>query len=379
MNRGRKQRGFALLLVMILLAMGVILGVSYASSASMSRTCSTNQAQMVRARYLAESGLQHAMYLMRRHPDLLQSQTTLGPFSVDASGGTYTLIAAPTGVPGQFSVVSSASFGRSVQSCNMLAQCQVGQSGPSITQSLLVGGGISWVPSGGRITGPVHTNGHLFNFGRISGATTASGVVINAGVISPAPQGGVEAVEMPSFSPDDYEHYLYNGQIGRALVLTDNEIRVNESFNNGRAITAANPAGVVIVTPSSSAGVRIENNVKFQGTLIVRGDVLFDGKHVTMAAEEGFPALIVTGTMLMGSGKDLTVDGLTYIKQGIQASNDSGTDMTVNGALVCGATAFWPGLRGSYNVNFDAARTTLVSPTGAGGRDGAVLVQRWSE
>jgi len=89
-QRGR-QRGFALLLVLMLVVIASTLGASYLASASVKLAGSVNMANATRAKYLAESGLEHAMYLLRTGPDSLDNSfsTPFGPYETDGSADAY--------------------------------------------------------------------------------------------------------------------------------------------------------------------------------------------------------------------------------------------------------------------------------------------------
>ena len=115
MRRARRQPGFALIVVLILVAMASILGVSYLFGASLHVTGATNLVAADRARYLAESGLEHSLYLLQTHPAALQASSSsapLGPFFVDASNDTYTLYAAPgAGTDGLYTILATGRSG----------------------------------------------------------------------------------------------------------------------------------------------------------------------------------------------------------------------------------------------------------------------------
>src|SRR5512146_111566 len=114
MNRNRmtlaqRQSGMALLIVLVLLSLGMILGLTFVTQASTSRATTANYSGMARARYLAESGAQHAMYLLRGDADALNGTDVnpLGPFTVDSLAGYYTISAKATGNPGEYAITST--------------------------------------------------------------------------------------------------------------------------------------------------------------------------------------------------------------------------------------------------------------------------------
>ncbi len=91
-RRHNQRKGFALILVMTAVAMGVVLGVSYVSSASIRLRSSANLMKAARARYLAESGLNHGLYLLVNDLSAMQNSSEanpLGPYALDDSGEGY--------------------------------------------------------------------------------------------------------------------------------------------------------------------------------------------------------------------------------------------------------------------------------------------------
>lgn len=111
----RRQSGFALVLVLILVAVASILGISYASSASLHVTGATNLIAADRARYLAESGLEHSLYLLQSDPDCVQASAVaapLGPFFADDTDDAYTLYAADgAGTEDLYTIIASGQCG----------------------------------------------------------------------------------------------------------------------------------------------------------------------------------------------------------------------------------------------------------------------------
>jgi hypothetical protein len=96
-TRGR-QPGIALVLVLMLVVVASVLGMSYLSVTTVSLTGSANLVRAGRARYLAESGLQHALYLLRTDSPLLAGHdegNPLGPYYADSSDDSYVFYTEP--------------------------------------------------------------------------------------------------------------------------------------------------------------------------------------------------------------------------------------------------------------------------------------------
>ena len=98
-----------MILVLTMVVVASIMGMSYLSIASVKLAGSTNMVRASQAMYLAESGIQHALWLLRSDSADLASATQaspLGPFQLDSDGGQYRLYVEPTGTPLQYAVVS---------------------------------------------------------------------------------------------------------------------------------------------------------------------------------------------------------------------------------------------------------------------------------
>ncbi|RPI64112.1 MAG: hypothetical protein EHM48_01360, partial [Planctomycetaceae bacterium] len=73
-------------MVMILVVLAVILGTTYLSIASVKLASADNYVCASRAKYLAESGLEHAMYILQTDPAQFTGSNTkpLGPYYLDS-------------------------------------------------------------------------------------------------------------------------------------------------------------------------------------------------------------------------------------------------------------------------------------------------------
>ncbi len=87
-----RETGFALIAVLVLLAAATLLGASYMNSASLKLHSSLNMAAVSRAKFMAESGIDHAWCLLLEAPELLTGTENAphGPYYVDESDDSYT-------------------------------------------------------------------------------------------------------------------------------------------------------------------------------------------------------------------------------------------------------------------------------------------------
>jgi hypothetical protein len=99
-----------MMLVLTVVVAASIIGMSYLSITSVKLASSTNMVRAGEAMYLAESGVQHAMWMLRTDSlvQLLAATAThpLGPFQLDPDGGQYVMYAQPTGTALEYTVTA---------------------------------------------------------------------------------------------------------------------------------------------------------------------------------------------------------------------------------------------------------------------------------
>jgi Tfp pilus assembly protein PilX len=94
-----RQAGIAMLLVLTTIAMATVLGLSYVCVTTVKAAGSANLLKASRSRYLAESGLHHALHLLRTNsPDIAAATqgSPLGPFYADGTEDPYVLYSQQT-------------------------------------------------------------------------------------------------------------------------------------------------------------------------------------------------------------------------------------------------------------------------------------------
>lgn len=124
-GRAAGRRGFALLLVLVVVAIATTLGMAFVAGAALKMDSSRNLVRAARARGLAESGLEHALYVLQSSPNALAAATKaspLGPYFIDANDDTYVLYCDPNvaGSGGNYAVVGEANCGGSLQRASLI-------------------------------------------------------------------------------------------------------------------------------------------------------------------------------------------------------------------------------------------------------------------
>jgi hypothetical protein len=369
--KGSARAGFAMVLVMILVAVGLIVGMSCLAAASLRVSISHNLQSLSRARYLAESGLEHGIYLLRESPRQLDgSQTSpLGPFYVDGTGDSYTFYAVRDPQDARrYLLTSEGSAGGHTRASSVVVQTtpQPPRQTPHAVQ--LTGTSVT-LPAGVTVTGDVHVNGDLMSYGQVVGDVSATGTVGgDLSKISGQVTEGVDAVESPQLDTQTWMSYMIDGVVYQPVELTASQFTDANLPIDGAAITPDNPGGVVWLRPlEAGQPVRISadrvTGFTFQGTILVEGDLEINGDRYNLAVTPvaGFPALVMTGTVskikIAGDRNTITFNGLVIADTvGLQGDRN---DITINGGLVASSISH-QGNFSSLQVNYDPERSTIA-------------------
>lgn len=359
-NRARatQRSGFAMLLVLILVVTAVILGMSYLSSAAIHTAVSKNLIGQTQARYLAESGMQHGMYLLRTDPTVSGMK---GPFTLRGCTDTYTVnIAAVSGQLNTWTIDSTAHVKQASRKSSATIQ-RIACPPITMKKGILVGNGSVTFPSALTINGDVHINGSLSNLARITGSASATqGVLDWFRRIDGSINGSANSVTPPQVTVAQYSgSYALNGHNYTAASSTSSDFKTTSSFANDGAITTSNVGGVLYIHPSSGT-VKLWANLKFHGTIVIDGNVEIYGSGVKLTAVDGFPAIVATGSIKMDSNATADISGLVVAKHGIVSNGaNSNSQISLNGGLLCDDTGVSSGLSGGYTVTYQQAQAEI--------------------
>jgi hypothetical protein len=366
-RRTGRYRGFALMLVMMLLALAVVLGLSYMSSATIKMASSRNLLSVNESGYAAESGLEHALYVMQSNYDTFKSATAanpLGPYYVDSSNTEYyTFYGLPDPVtPGKFTVYSNGCGGNVKTVRHMTALCAGGPTN-QVTQGMLIGGSLPvTLPSALQINGNFAVNGSLINNATIKGNVSSAGLVFDyshkiSGTVTSFAPGTTE----PSIVWNQFSSYTLYGATCTAASEKVDDFYSTDPCSNGNTITAGNPGGVAVLAPISKvagARVRFHDHTHFQGTVVVNGDVEMDGTDITFTSVSGFPSLVVTGHVYVDAGTASTFNGLVVAHQGFTGGSST-SKTTINGGLVSDSQGYASNMAGTNIINYNATQSKV--------------------
>ncbi len=384
---GRKTTGFALLLVLILVMASVVMGAAYLSMAATQASAARNYTAFSNARYLAESGLNHGLYLLRYNPAQFGNNAQLGPYTVSGASGSYYLSAA-VNVDGSYTltsraVIGSAAFGNVQRSVSATVARTPAPIVPSpLAKSMLVNSGFLTFGSNLTVNGDMHVNGWIMNNGAtFNGDVTATRTITQlSGAITGQTSSYTSSIAAPDLKRDDYKDYKLGGTAYRACDFTDTDILSTSSITNGGSISAAtNVGGVANLTRGA---VRVRDNVVIDGTLVIDGNLTLDGANIVINAQKGFPALVVNGTIYIGpNARNITINGMVVVTNGVQSSGATAlANMVINGSLAASATGVASSLPGHYTVNFDPKSSQLYNTRATDGDNKPqVLIVSWND
>jgi len=347
LKNGKKARsGIALLVVLFIVMAITILSLGFVSRSDVELACGQNMLFRTQMDYLAESGLEHARGLILNPQDIDGFEYWGGDTNMQLTLGN------------DFYEVNVKRDDASDR-CNYIIDCnsyrldgteRIGLS--RLQAELRLDPCIAyWVGSNTRvwssmtINGDVHCGGNLINDGTINGDVFATGTISGTNI-----EGQKKIVtEAPVAWPN-----LISTDFG----LTYN---INSTTYSAEIVVDANhPAGLFFPTETNPAGIRYSNsdvnlpgNVTINGTLVVNGTLRISGMSNRIIAQKNFPALLVTGQVIMEDGAYLVIQGLSQIGQGI--SIDAGaTSATINvlGGMYIALNGITSGL---ISVNITAA------------------------
>lgn len=361
------------MLVMLMLAMSVVLGVTYMSIASVKVCSSDNYVGAARAKCLAESGLEHALYILQNKPSLLDASSAanpLGPYTIDGTGDSYVVWATlDAGTPGRYNLAAKGASGLLAQKSGARATRSplpfIGS-----TRAMTITASSAWLPSTVTINGNIQVNGKLNNYGHVNGDASATSTISDPSrYITGAKLASAKAVPLPALTCNDYSSYKLFAQTYTTPTKTTNYLTSASSLTNGGAVKDDNPGGVIRFDPWGSNTLVINDNVNFTGTIVIDGDVILDGSNIQLTATQGFPAIIASGSIYVTGNTGATINGLVQANGGLVGLNsNSYSRTTINGAIISNNSSGYDYyLRGKHTLNFKADSSNVYDINGKNG------------
>jgi hypothetical protein len=362
----RRRRAFALVHVMIVVAMASVLGLAMLSGSALQVQQGINARLAGEADALAESGVNLAMYYLQypsRAPALKSGYwpggtgMTLGA----ASHGTFDVaVSRDMSDPQVYYVTSTGKASSGAGAPGQIARTVKAklrvQPGLQVRHGLLAGGNLTLGLNVKVTSGNVIVDGSLANYGIVLNTAWARSFPVLGSILKWLQLSAEAKVELPRPATiEKYDAYVYAD--GRAYPRE--RLAVSAITSTTLGSHSANPLGVYW----SEGGLTLGDNVTVNGTLVVQGDLILNGGNVKITAPPGQPALIVTGSIRTRSNRSMTVNGVTWV--GGSITGDAGlsllTSLAFNGALMFGgASSVIDASAGTtVDVRFDPTRVNV--------------------
>ncbi len=360
-----RSKGIALVLVLMLVAVGTVLGMGLITSSTVRVIGAQNLVHAARAHYLAESGLSHALHVLKTDPEALvgSAATPLGPYYLDDNKDCYYFHGMQDAFsPNVYYLTAESYVNGLTRRASYTVYCQR-QSLNRLSRGVLIGSAAACLPTSLEVMGDIQNNGgQLTNYAVIVGDVYCKGAVldpldrVDGRIIM-----GADEVTLPNAAIDEYKLYSLFGRNNVAHERVANEFLRSDPLNRGGAVTPGNVGGVVWLKPQSGDSVRIHSGVDFTGTIIIDGDLELSGDGIKMRAVRGFPAIVATGKILIADNADVAIMGTVIVGGGVVplGSRAVGSATVIDGALVAGTVGYDVNLDGIHKLNYVKERTAL--------------------
>ena len=309
------RRGAALLVVLFIVMVITVLSLGFLSRSDVELACGRNMVLRTQMDYLAESGLEHARGLILNPQDISTEYWTGDAAQQLVAGDDY------------YDVAVMRDDSDPANRCNYIIDCNSYRlrSGEKIGRSTISAelrldpciaywAGSSTVISGQiTINGDVFCNGNLTNNGSIGGDVFASGTITGANIEGQRNELVAQApVDWPGLVSSDFGPTYYIGSTSYSAEIVDANVHPMGSFNP----SAGNPAGIRYC----NGDLELNGQLDIKGILVVNGTLKVNecgegGQKIT--AVKNFPALLVSGEMVVENGATLLINGLAQIGQRI--------------------------------------------------------------
>ena len=356
----RGKLGFALLAVLIIVAIATTMGLACVLSSTVKLVASRNLVSAARAQYLAESGLQHALYVLGADPAALDnsSQNPIGPFHVDQTRDSYRFWgSAETQTPGKYRLCAQGDAGGLQRTCSYTVFRSAGAM-TTLSQGLMIGGMGASLPGSLDVNGDIHNNGDfLLNFARIHGNVTSVGPVMDPlHLIEGEVVDNAEPVDAPDVNIEPYKVYALNGRNCVAFEAIGDSFDSDNPYCGGGAVSPGNLGGVVWLRGQTGQNVVLTNSVDFEGTMIIDGDLVIQGRNIVLSSVQGFPAIVCMGRVLVAPDSQVNINGLVLAFGGIGPADGwaDGSRSVIDGGLVADWLGYDPSLRGDHALSYVA-------------------------
>ena len=320
------------MVVLFIVMVITVLSLGFLSRSDVELACGANMVLRTQMDYLAESGLEHARGLILNPHDVSSEYWTGGVGQQMAGGNDYYDIQV---VRDDSDPMDRCNYSIDCNSYRLRAGEKIGQSNISAQLRLdpciaCWSGTATTISQRVTINGDVYCAGNLYNSGNIGGDVFANGsVYVTGGTIEGQKNTSVAQppVDWPAVQASDFSSTYYIGSSGYFPDIVGSYLHPSGSF----VPSAGNRGGVRYC----GSDARLPGDVNITGTLVVNGSLKISGSNNAITAVKNFPALLVSGDVIVEDDAILQINGLAVLDGKLQVSSDS-TVVTILGGLLAG-------------------------------------------
>lgn len=312
------------MLIVLFVVMAItVISLGFISRSDVELACGKNMILQTQMVHLAEAGLEHARGLILNPQDVDTEywQGDAGQQLV-AGGNDYYDVNVVKLAECNYQITCTAyreKSGERVGRSGLIAELRLD---PCI--ALWAGGGAT-ISERITVNGDIYCSGHLSGSGYVGGDIFAGGNITASNVVGKINEKVAEApVTWPGLQVSDFSSTYYIGSTTYSTNIVDANIHPAGNF----VPSAGNPAGIRYC----SGDVNLTGNVNIEGTLVVNGNLRVSGTNNVISAVKNFPALLVSGELVIEDGGTLEVRGLAKIGQRITVSPGA-QNMNIYGGL----------------------------------------------
>ena len=328
-RRSPKRKGAVLLVVLFIVMVITVVSLGFISKSDVELACGQNMVMRMQMDHLAESGLVHARGLILTPQDVDTEYWTgdVGQQLVPGSNDYYDVGVVKLGEC-NYQITCSAYREKNSErtACsNLVAELRLD---PCIAFWC---GADTTISERITVNGDIYCNGDISGSGHIGGDVFATGSITAMDVVGRKNEAVAQApVSWPGLQVGDFSSSYYIGSTSYSTQIVDSNVHPVGNF----IPSAGNPAGVRYCT----GDIELSGNVNIEGMLVVTGNLRVNGANNVITAVKNFPALLVSGEVVIEDGAALQINGLAQIGQRIVISGGAeNVDVDMLGALFIAA------------------------------------------
>ena len=326
LKAGMTRPGVALLVVLFVVMVIAVTSIGFLSKSDVELACGRNMELWTEMGYTGESGLEEARGLIISPQEIDSEYWTGGAGRQIGGGDDYYDVRI---VRDDSDATDQCNYTIECDSYRLLGGEKVGQN--NVTAELRLDPCIAyWVGRYERMSRYITVNGDVYCAGvlptraTINGDAFAKSAITGSGILGRSNQYvSVAPVVWPDIEIADFSPSYYLGVGSYSSENIGSSVHPSGTFNP----SSGNPGGIRYYTGNAE----LPGGVNINGMLAIDGDLRVSGVNA-ISAVKNFPALLVSGDLIIEPGGALEVNGLALIEDEVQISSDGGL-FDIAGAL----------------------------------------------